>query len=59
MFAGSLLSGVALDVFTEMRNGVPIHNWTAFWLTCGTGAFAILLLVAVFFRSDAKIRSKA
>ena len=59
MFVGSVLSGVALDVFTITNGGAPAHNWTAFWLTCGTGAFAILLLVAAFFRSDSRIKSKA
>ena len=59
MFVGSLLSGVALDFFTKTTNGVVSHDWRAFWLTCGTGAFVILLLVGIFFRSNSRIKSKA
>jgi nucleoside transporter len=55
MFIGSNLSGVALDYFT--RNGST--DWKAFWLTSSAGAFAILLLVAAFFRSGARIESAA
>ena len=56
MFIGSLLSGGALDYFTE-GNGKT--NWPAFWTSCGLGAFVILLVVGVFFRSHAKIQPKA
>jgi nucleoside transporter len=59
MFAGSLLSGVALDIFTGKNAGAAAHDWRAFWLSCGTGAFAILLLVAAFFRGGGRIKSKA
>jgi len=51
MFIGSTLSGVALDFFK--------HDWHSFWLSCGAGAFVILLLVAAFFRSDSKIKTAA
>jgi MFS family permease len=59
MFIGSLLSGGSLDFFTTRSGGVETHNWTAFWLVCGGGALAILVLVAVFFRTRAKIETKA
>jgi nucleoside transporter len=58
MFLGSTLSGVALDFFTTVEGGVARHNWQSFWLTSAIGSFAILLLVAVFFQSRARIQSK-
>ena len=59
MFIGSTLSGIALDFFTTTNGGVVTHDWRSFWLSCGGGAFVILLVVAAFFRSDSKIKSKA
>lgn len=59
MFIGSLLSGVALDFFSSKdASGAVVHNWQAFWLGSGAGAFVILALVAVFFRTRAKIQNK-
>jgi hypothetical protein len=58
MFAGSLLAGVALDFFTSSSGGVVTHNWRSFWLVCSGGAAAILVLVAVFFQTRAKIETK-
>jgi nucleoside transporter len=55
MFIGSLLSGGAVDFFTTPAG----RNWSAFWLSSAAGAFVILLLVATFFRTPAKIQSKA
>jgi len=49
MFVGSLLSGVARDYFPD---------WRTFWLSSAAGAFVILLLLALFFRSKAKIKSQ-
>jgi MFS family permease len=54
MFIGSLLSGGALDFFTTDGQ----RNWTAFWLSSAAGSFVILLMVAVFFRTNAKIETK-
>ena len=54
MFAGSLLSGIAVDFFTT--NG--IRNWRGFWLTSSLGSFTIFLLIAVLFRSEARVKSK-
>jgi MFS family permease len=59
MFIGSLLSGSAVDFFTTTTAGVVTHNWKAFWISCGLGAFVILLLVAIFFRNNAKIQNKS
>jgi MFS family permease len=58
MFIGSLLSGVALDFFSSTVDGKLVHNWTSFWLGSAGGAFLILLLVAVFFQTRAKIETK-
>ena len=58
MFLGSLLSGVAADFFTTTNGANVTHNWKAFWLSSGAGAFAILLMIVFFFRSRAKIENK-
>jgi nucleoside transporter len=58
MFIGSMLSGASLDFFTTRNGGAVTHNWTAFWLGCGGGALAILVLVALFFRTGARIETK-
>jgi len=57
-FIGSLLSGSALDYFSTTVNGKVVHNWNAFWITCAVGSFVILVLVALFFRTNAKIETK-
>jgi nucleoside transporter len=54
-FIGSNLSGVALDYFTTPAG----KNWSSFWLSCAAGSFAILLLVAALFRTNAKIQTKS
>ena len=59
MFVGSLLAGVALDFFTTTTGGTATHNWTSFWLVCSAGAAAILVLVALFFQTRAKIETKS
>jgi len=51
MFIGSLLSGVTVDIFTTPAG----RNWQAFWLTCGSGAFVIMLVVAILFQSRSRI----
>jgi nucleoside transporter len=59
MFIGSMLSGVALDYFTTTESGGTVkHNWTSFWIVCGGGAAVILVLVALFFQTRAKIETK-
>ena len=59
MFIGSLLSGGALDFFSTRTATGLTHNWNAFWLGSGAGAFVILALVAIFFQTRAKIETKA
>ncbi len=59
MLVGSLLSGVAVDFFTVSRAGVAVREWPSFWLSSAGMSLAILLLVALFFRSSAKISQRA
>jgi MFS family permease len=51
IFLGSMASGIAVDVFT--RDGR--REWSGVWLVSAIGSFAILMLVALFFRSKRKI----
>ena len=55
MFIGSLLSGGAVDLFTHTVDGHVVRNWNGFWISSGLGALALMLLVAVFFKSKGKI----
>ena len=55
MFIGSLLSGSAVDYFTHTVNGVVTRDWQAFWLTSSAGAGVILLMLLLFFKSNAKV----
>jgi nucleoside transporter len=57
MYAGSLISGNALDFFTTGAGDAAVRDWKTFWLCSAAGAFAILLIVAVMFRSRAKIEA--
>jgi MFS family permease len=54
MFAGSILSGIAVDFFTSSAG----RNWRGFWLTSSIGSLAIFLFVAAAFRSRNMVRSK-
>ncbi len=56
MFIGSLLSGGALDLFTT-GTGAEKHNWMGFWLSSSAGAFVLVVLIALFFRSKGKIQT--
>ena len=51
---GSLLSGTALDYFTDEAGR---RNWTGFWTSSALMSFAIMLLVLVFFRSGRRIEA--
>ena len=53
MLVGSLLSGGALDYFT---NGT--RNWTGFWMSSSLAAFALFLVFALFFRGGGMIRNR-
>lgn len=55
MFLGSLLSGVAVDVFTNQQG---VRNWRGVWLSAGISSFAILLLIGIFFRTRDRIHSR-
>jgi MFS family permease len=55
MFIGSTLSGIAVDYFTRNAGGALMRDWQGFWLSSSVGAFVILLLIALFFRSSAKV----
>jgi nucleoside transporter len=57
MYAGSLISGNALDFFTTGSGATAVRDWKTFWLSSAAGAFVILLIVAVMFRSHAKIEA--
>lgn len=57
MFVGSLLSGGAVDYFTRTVGNTVTRDWQGFWLSSSLGAFAILLIVAFFFRSHAKVQT--
>ena len=58
MFIGSLLSGTAVDYFTKTVGGVVTRDWQSFWLTSSAGAFVILMMIALLFRSNAKVETK-
>src|SRR5207253_2629914 len=58
MFAGSLLSGVVIDIFTTHTGDTVTRNWSAFWLTSAIGAAGICLLVATLFRTRATVHTK-
>ena len=57
MLIGSLLSGGVLDYFsTTTATGVE-RDWDSFWLSSAAMSAAIMLLVMLFFRTNAKIRA--
>jgi nucleoside transporter len=58
MYIGSTLSGVAVDYYTRHTGGVATHDWQGFWLSSSIGAAVILLMIAVFFRSNARVHSE-
>jgi len=56
MLIGSLLSGTALDYFTDEAGR---RNWTGFWTSSALMSFAIMLLVLIFFRSGRRIEASS
>ncbi len=52
MFAGSILSGIAVDFFTTPGRG---RNWPGFWLSSAAGSLAIFILVAALFRNNCMV----
>jgi len=55
IFIGSNLSGVAVDYYTRKVGDVVTRDWQGFWVSSSIGAFVILLMIALFFRSNAKV----
>ena len=56
MFAGSLLSGGAVDFFTVTAPGGGVtRNWSGFWFSSAIGAFVLFLVIAIFSRTRATI----
>jgi nucleoside transporter len=53
MYAGSLISGNALDFFSTDAG----RDWKSFWLSSAAGALVILLIVAGLFQSRARIEA--
>ena len=54
MFIGSWVSGRVVDAFATSGG----HAWDRIWLVPASGAAAVLLLFAAFFRSDAKTQAE-
>jgi MFS family permease len=58
MLIGSWLSGKVVDRYASMVSGVSgiggtvAHDWNRIWLVPAGGALAVLILFALFFRSD-------
>ncbi len=57
MYAGSLISGHALDFFTTGSAAAAVRDWKTFWLSSAAGTSVILLIVAAMFRSRARIEA--
>ena len=58
MFAGSVLSGGAVDFFTKTTGTVVMRNWTGFWLSSALSAFVIMLFVLIGFKNHDKVMTK-
>ena len=55
MLIGSWLSGRVVDAYVTTTSGViDGHDWQRIWLVPAAGAFAVLLLFALFFRLNGK-----
>jgi nucleoside transporter len=51
MLIGSWLSGLVVDGFAVTVDNVVRHDWVHIWFVPAVGAFAVLVLFALFFRS--------
>jgi MFS family permease len=58
MFAGSLLSGGAVDYFTKTVGATVVRNWNGFWLSSALSAFAIFIFVLLGFKNRDKVQTK-
>jgi len=56
MFIGSWASGRVVDMFAQPGGG---HDWHQIWLVPAAGAFVVLLLFALFFRTSDEEREAA
>ncbi len=56
MFIGSWASGKVVDMFASPGGG---HDWHQIWLVPAAGAFVVLLLFALFFRTSETEREAA
>lgn len=52
MFIGSWLSGLVVDRYSSTGAAGVEHAWRAIWLVPAAGAAAVLLLFALFFRTN-------
>jgi len=52
MFIGSWLSGLIVDRFTLTAAGEARHAWGQIWMVPATASAVVLLLFALFFRTD-------
>jgi nucleoside transporter len=59
MYLGSELSGRTLDIFSRTEGAAVIRDWQPFWFSASAGAAALLLLIALFFRSNRKIEAQS
>jgi nucleoside transporter len=58
MFIGSWLSGRIVDSFTVTTGAVVRHEWGQIWMVPAAGAAAVLLLFALFFRTEGMATQK-
>jgi nucleoside transporter len=52
MFVGSYLSGWVVDQYTYTQRGAQLHTWQPIWLIPAAFSAGVLVLFALFFRSD-------
>jgi MFS family permease len=52
MLIGSWLSGRVVDRYATTVGGTVAHDWHQIWLVPAAGAAAVLILFALFFRSE-------
>jgi nucleoside transporter len=52
MLIGSWLSGRIVDRYATTMGGTVTHDWYQIWLVPASGAAAVLMLFALFFRSE-------
>jgi nucleoside transporter len=58
MLIGSWLSGLVIDAYaTTTGAGAAGHDWQRIWIVPAGGAAAVLILFALFFRSDVKMEA--